>query len=313
MSHPSPTPRRRALATALGLAAILATAPAALADAPLRWKFTKGETIRYTLVQKTDTRMKAGDKEAGQTIQQASDVRWTVDDVSPEGVAQMTQANERIKIKMEVAGQPPFEFDSAEPDKAQEGPIAAQLSSMFKAVAGLQYTFKMDPRGRIDSVSIPQKSLDSLKQSFTGPMATLFSEESVKKMITQSILIFPEEAIADGKGWSEESKLPLAQFATVVTDKTYTVVGPEANAPGRVKIALDAKMKLEDLQNPQLQVEIKEQKSDGSYAFDKEKGRLDSSHVKIKMVQLITVGGNQLEQTIENTMDMTIGNEPAPK
>lgn len=313
MPQLSSTPGRRIRVAVAAVAAMaLAAAPAALADAPIRWKFTKGETIRYTLVQKTQTKVKAGPNEAGPSIDQTSYIRWNIDDVSPEGVAQMTQVNERIKIKMEGApGQPPFEFDSADENKAQEGPVAAQLGPIFKALSRLEYTFKMDPLGRIDAVRIPQKSLDNLKGSFSGPMSELFSEESMKKMITQSILVFPEDAKTQ---WNEKSTLPVPQFGTIVTDKNYAIAAPGADAPGSVKkISLDASMKIEPSENSQLKLEIKEQKNEGTYSFDADKGRLLGSHITVKMVQLITAGERQFQQTVDNTMDMTLTPESAPK
>ncbi|AMV36430.1 DUF6263 family protein [Planctomyces sp. SH-PL62] len=319
MPHPipeTPTPRPRRLAVAalsLALAVGLGVGASARADAPLRWKFQKGETIRYALVQKTESKMKAGEIERGSTVQQTSDLRWIVDEVTPEGVATMTQIIDRVRVKLESAGQPPFEFDSEDKDKPQEGPIAAQIVPMFKALAGFECSLTMDPRGRIESVKIPQKTLDALRESLSGAMGNLFSEESMKNMITQSGLILPEAAVEKGKGWTDESTLPVQQLGTIKTDKTYTVEGPAAEDPSKVVITLDAKMTVDAADNPQISFEIKEQKNVGRFLFDAEKGRIASSHVEVKMVQLITAGANKLEQTMNNTMEMTLSPEPAAK
>ncbi|WP_165247554.1 DUF6263 family protein [Paludisphaera soli] len=299
-------PRRLAVA-ALALAAGLGLgAGAARAEEPLRWKFQKGETIRYALVQKTATKMKAGEVERGSNVEQTSDIRWVVDEVNPEGVATMTQVIDRVRVKLDSGGQPPFEYDSAEPDKPQEGPLAATIGPMFKALAGFECTLTMDPRGRIESVKIPEKTMEALRGSLAGPMGNMFSEESMKNMITQSGLILPEAAVAKGQGWADESSLPVQQLGTIKTTKTYTVEGPDEKDPTKVRIALDAKMAVEAGENPQVSFEIKEQKNEGQFLFDAAKGRIASSHVEVKMVQLITAGPQKLQQTVDNTMEMTL-------
>ncbi|MDG3007132.1 DUF6263 family protein [Paludisphaera mucosa] len=319
----TPTPLRRRpllrrdarLATAVGLALVLAIglAPAARAAAPLRWKFQKGETIRYALVQKTETKMKSAQIQGGSVVNQTSDIRWIVEEVSPEGAATMTQIIDRVRVKMEANGQAPVEFDSADKDKVPDDPRAAQVVSIFKALAGFECKLSMDPRGQIKSVTIPEKTLEALKKSFTGPMANLFSEESMKNMITQSGLVLPEQAVEDGKGWTDQSKLPVQQLGTIVTEKTYTVKGPVDGDPSKVRIDLSAKMAVEGAANPNLSFEIKDQKNEGVFDFDAQNGRIARSHVEVRMVQLITAGANSLEQTVNNTMEMTLTPEPAAK
>ncbi len=48
-------------------------------------------------------------------------------------------------------------------------------------------------------------------------------------------------------------------------------------------------------------------------SFDADKGRLLGSHITVKMVQLITAGERQFQQTVDNTMDMSLTPESAPK
>jgi len=287
------------LALAIGLA------PAARAEEPLRWKFEKGETIRYVLVQKAETKMKAGEVESGSTVNQTSDLRWIVDEVSPEGVAKLTQIIDRVRVKLEVAGQPAFEFDSNDKETVHEGQFA-QIVPVFKALAGFECSLAMDSRGRIDDVKISEKSLEALKGSIAGPMSNLFSEDSMKNMITQSSLILPEQAVEDGKGWTDQSKLSVPQLGTIVTDKTYTVEGADPDDASKVRINLDAKMTVEQAGAPEASLEIEEQKNEGRFAFDAGKGRIAKSHVEVRMVQLITAGANKFRQTMDNTMEMSL-------
>jgi len=312
LATPKTLARRLALA-ASALAVGLAPAAADGADAPLRWKFQKGETIRYALVQKTDSKMSAGGNERGSTVDQRSDIRWVVQDVSPEGVATMTQVIERVRVKMEAPGQPGFEYDSDAKDKVQDSPVAKMLAPMFQALAGFECTLTMDPRGRIQSVKIPEKTLESLRGSLKGPLSEMFSEESMKKMITQSGLVLPEEPVEKGKGWTEESSTEAPQVGTIKTEKKYTYEGPDAKDPNLARIALEAEMTLQSKENPEVKVSIKEQKNAGFFLFDAAKGRIAESHIEVKMVQDVAAGPANFEQTVGNTMDMVLTPESAAK
>src|SRR5437868_6154739 len=57
----------------------------------LRWKFTPGEVVRYTMVQETSQEMKGQGQEVKTSLNQTVDLHWSVKSVSPKGVADMTQ------------------------------------------------------------------------------------------------------------------------------------------------------------------------------------------------------------------------------
>lgn len=317
---PSPIANRpRFLATGRLVVASLAVAVglqgAARADAPLRWKFKPGETVHYNLIQKTETTMKlANGRTGGSKVSQNSDVRWTVESVSPEGVAELTQTIDRVRVRMDsVAGQPPFEYDSASDEPAPEGAVASQLVPVFKALAGLKCTLMMDPRGEIREVRIADSVVQSLEKSFQGGLGHLFSKESLKNMIGQSSLILPEEAVEKGKTWTEKAKTPAPQLGTMITDKTYTFQGPEAADPSLVRIGLDTKTTLEPVADSQIEFEMKKQDGKGEFVFDTNMGRIVSSHIDVEMTQSIKTQGQLLEQTIVNKMEMKLAPEPSSK
>jgi len=216
--------------------------PARAAE-PLRWKFSPGETLKYTMDQQTSQGMKAQGQEFKTTLNQTVDLHWNVKGVTG-GVADMTQTIDRVRTKIEGPGQV-FEFDSSA-EKAPEGPIATLLTPLLKALVGAEFSFKMDGRGQLSDIKVPQKLLDSLKQA--GPAAAaggMFSEEGMKNLISQSSLSLPEGDVEKGANWKQQSKVPLPMIGTLLMDKTYTYAGADEKAPGRSKITLDTKVKLE--------------------------------------------------------------------
>ena len=308
-------PLRRPPILALIAAVGLASSLSARAAEPLTWKFKEGEVIRYKLVQKTETKMKAGGREGGSKVEQISDVRWTVKSVSAEGLAQMTQTIDRVRVKMDAQGQPAFEFDSdVKEDPKDGGPIAAQLVPMFRALAGFECSLTMDARGTIDNVKIPKETIEALRGSPLGQATNLFSEEGMKNMISQSSLVFPAsaEATAPGKSWTDQAKVPVSNLGTILTEKTYTVRGPAKENPKLTEITLASKMTIEPGENPGVHLDITNQKNEGRFLFDPAAGRIAQSHVVSDMTQVIMAGDQNLEQTVANTMDMTlVPEEPA--
>src|SRR5271166_834574 len=96
-----------ALAATLGVAAAQPTHGAET----MRWKFTPGETLRYTMVQETTQGMKAMGQEFKTSLNQTVDLHWSVKNVASDGVAELSQTIDRVRTKVEGPGNS-FEFDS---------------------------------------------------------------------------------------------------------------------------------------------------------------------------------------------------------
>ena len=174
--------------------------------------------------------MKAMGQEFKTILNQTVDLHWSVKSVASDGVADMSQTIDRVRTKVEGPGNS-FEFDS-QSGKAPEGPIASLLTPMLKALVGAEFTFKMNGRGELSDIKVPQKLLDSLRQA--GPAATaggMFSEEGMKNLISQSSLTLPEGPFEKGKSWTQQAKVPVPMIGTMVMDKTYTFEGPAPKEP----------------------------------------------------------------------------------
>jgi len=278
--------------------------PARAAE-PLRWKFSPGETLKYTMDQQTSQGMKAQGQEFKTTLNQTVDLHWNVKGVTG-GVADMTQTIDRVRTKIEGPGQV-FEFDSSA-EKAPEGPIATLLTPLLKALVGAEFSFKMDGRGQLSDIKVPQKLLDSLKQA--GPAAAaggMFSEEGMKNLISQSSLSLPEGDVEKGANWKQQSKVPLPMIGTLLMDKTYTYAGADEKAPGRSKITLDTKVKLEPAADSNVAVKIGSQEGRGEFSFDNTAGRVVSSRVNDKLKMSISINGQDLEQSTDTVTTMTLG------
>jgi hypothetical protein len=279
--------------------------PAAGAEA-LSWKFKAGETLRYTMVQETTQGMKAMGQEFKTNMNQTVNLHWTVKNVASDGSAELSQTIDRVRTKVDAPGNS-FEFDS-ESGKVPEGQIASLMTPMLKSLVGAEFTFKMNGRGELSDVKVPQKLLDSLRQA--GPQAAaggMFSEEGLKNLISQSSIALPGESVDKGKTWKQASRLPLPMIGTMVMDKIYTFEGPDEKAPGLLRISLNTKVALEPAADSNIAVKISSQKGEGAISFDPQAGRIVSSRVNDKLQMMLSVMGQELQQTTETLTSMTLG------
>jgi hypothetical protein len=296
---------RRAAAIVLATWLCTAAQPGFGADT-LRWKFKPGETLRYTMVQDTTQGMKAMGQEFKTSLNQTVDLHWGVKSVASDGVAELSQTIDRVRTKVDSPGAA-FEFDS-QSDKVPEGQVASLLTPLLKALVNAEFTFKMNARGELSDIKVPKKLIDTLKTA--GPEATggsMFSEEGLKNLISESSLVLPEGPVEKGKTWKQPARLPSPMLGTMVLDKTYTYQGAGGAADGVVTIGLDTKVSLEPAADSNVAVKISSQDGRGEVSFDPNAGRVVSSKI-IEQLQLsLTIMGQEMEQSSKRITTMTLG------
>jgi hypothetical protein len=276
----------------LGLGLVFAgTGGPAARGETLRWKFKVGETLHYTMDQKTLTTAKLpGAQEIKTTLNQTIEMTWAVKGVDEAGTAELVQTLERIRDQVE-APVGSFTYDSKEP-KEPEGLIAAARVPLFKALLGAPIAFKMSALGEPSNVRMPDKVAQALRDlgPATAGAGAMFSEEGLKEMITQASIIFPKDDVAEGKTWTRQTKNVVPPIGTMVIDATYRYEGPAPNAgPDVVKIGLVTKVEIQpgEAAEPNASgLKIRSQKSQGTYIFDNAAGHILDS----KMSEVIEVG-----------------------
>lgn len=294
---------RRLSTLVLGLVAAAAgTGVAGLdarAEAPsLKWKFTKGDSFRYQMDQKTVTEIKANGQNIKTTVTQTVDTTWNVKGVEADGSAAMSQVIDRIKTRIES----PFgayEYDSKE-EKPAEGPIAASLVPMLKALVGATFQYKISPRGELTDVQVPASLVEAMKQAGGAGAAGMFSEDGLKNMINESSLIIPDDI---SKPWTRQAKLPSPPIGTLILDKTYKYEGTEGNDE---KIGLEVKVNLEPEANSKIESKFGAREGKGTFLFDNKAGRVVRSDVTEKVELNISFMNNQMNRSTETTSLMKL-------
>jgi hypothetical protein len=227
---------------------------------------------------------------------------WTIKSVDATGVATMTQTIDRIRTTAELP-MGKATFDSKEP-KDSGGPAGP----LFKMLVGAEFTFKMDGKGQISDVKLPEKMLAALRgdQVPAGAQGQ-FSEAGLKNMISQMGLLLPDGPVEPGATWSRKASIPSgADGQTRGVEQSFTYRGPETVGGGK-REAIDLTIKFEPVKpDPEVPVTIKSQESRGRFVFDGEAGRIETSTVTEKVDLEGSIMGKEISQVGETSTVMTL-------
>jgi hypothetical protein len=294
---------RASLAAALIVSTIAAGSEAAATT--LRWKFKAGDTLRYQMVQTQSmtTRIKdPAPQEFKQGFTLTIDQVWTIKSVDDAGVASMTQTIDRIRTTAELPiGKVTYDSKEAKDSGSLAGPL-------FRMLVGAEFTFKMDGKGEISDIKLPEKMLATLRgdQEPAGAQGQ-FSEAGLKNMIAQMGLLLPGGPVEPGATWSRKASIPSGPDGqTRGVEQSFTYRGPEAVGGGKME-AIDLTIKFEPVKSdPEVPVTIKSQESRGHFAFDGEAGRIETSTVTEKVELAGSIMGKEINQAGETTTVMTL-------
>jgi hypothetical protein len=236
---------------------------------------------------------------------ETTEMSWQIKGVANDGTADMVQTIDRIKFQMMAPGAN-LEADTAD---AQDAPGPTQaVSKLFRAMVGSPFTMKVTPRGEFRDFNVPPKLVEAFKDA--GPAGAMFgSEESLKNMCGQSMLVFPEAAISEGKSWKDTRKMQMP-FGMMAMDMKYTLESPAGSIEN---IGVDVKVDLEPKADSPAEIKVKSQEMKGHYKFDNADGILKSSEVVQKMGLLLTVQGQEITQDLESTIKMELKPEGGSK
>lgn len=294
-----------------GVSAVLLNAAPADAQTALRWKFKAGEKLGYTMDQSTVSKGSVMGMEIETKMSQISDMTWQIKSVGSDGVAEMTQTIDRLRMKMETPFGS-FEFDSKDP-KPIEGPFGDVMGPILSVMAGTEMSLKMDPTGDVHDVKLPEKLLESLRSNpILAQFGSMFSEDGIKQMAqggSGSVGGFPKGNVSKGESWDKKVEMKNP-FGTIVVTTTSTYAGPETRDGMKLeKIDLKIMQNIEPAPDSMFNIKISSQDSKGAAYFNNVTGRLISQELKQKMKMEIEVMGNVIEQDAETTVNVKLADD----
>jgi hypothetical protein len=289
------------LAVVLALILAAGTVSSARAEKLLRWKFKTGDKNRFTMTQVMQSKVIFQEKPINTTMTNSLDFTWEVAAVDEKGVATLTQAIDRVRLKMQGPQGMAFEYDSRA-DKKPEG-LAGMIAPVFEAMVGKSFNVKMDGRGKVLEVKFPKGLLESLKKVPGASQAgAMFTEESMKGMTEMGVL--PEKPVNSGDAWKQESTMKNPFLGEIKIEVTYRYLGTESRDGKELdKIGLEMKMQSAPGKPGEMKAKIGDQESTGTLFFDEALGQFVGGTVKTTLKMQISLGGQNINQDIEMTQE----------
>ncbi len=301
-----PSKSRIVVACLFAVASLPWMTSSAQAQTKLRWQFQQGQVFHQAVQQDMKMMMNFGGQNIETTMNQTVDAVWKVGAVDQDGTAEITQEFTRIRMKMMAAGGIGFDFDSSK-DEELTG-VGAVLGPALKGLAKSRFTLKMTPQGELKDVEVSQETIDAFKAlPGAGQMGGMFSKEGLVNMVKQGSHAFPEEAVQPGDQWTTKSEIDLPQVGTMNADTKLTYAGPEQVKGKQLeRINLEVSTKLTPKEGAGTQVTLKDQKATGKIYFDNRAGWLAESTLVQNMTMQIAIGGNNVDQKINQTINVRL-------
>jgi hypothetical protein len=276
----------------------------------LSWKLKPGEVLRYAVEEKMTQASRSGEKQTKGSQTRTTNLSWNVKGVAENGDADIVLRFERVRMHIEQPPFMPFDLDSSAPKVDAPDPFGS-IAQQFRAMAGVEFTFKLKPNGTVEDVKIPENTLKTLRAGIPDAATqNMFSEQGLKDLLSQSTPPpFPDNAVAPGSSWtSKPAKIPTP-IGSVVVDKTFTTLGPDPKNPDVLLIGTETKISIEPQENAGVSAKIQSQEGKGSLSFDMKSGRILSTRLDQKMQLVIAQAADpnqKLDQTTETVSTMTL-------
>jgi hypothetical protein len=282
---------------AIALVATTIAPPAARAADPLVWKFAKDAKNRYRLTQDMDMTMNLGPGGKVTTnTSQVMDLSWTVAEVQDDGDAVLKQRIDRIRMTMQVPGGATAEFDSQSTDEPQG--FAAMVAPLLKEMTRAEFTLTMSPRGKITDVEVPEALIRTLAAAPGGQaLGELTTAEGFKKMVSGVSFELPE-TLEPGAEQTTTAEMTNPVLGKQTIKTTYRYTGPK-EVDGVACEAFAPSIDISFAGTDAAQAEVTEQTSEGEMLFNREAGRLQSSQLDQSMEIIVTMGEQQVSQSLK--------------
>jgi len=288
----------------------------------LRYKWTKGEEVKYRVTQQTTATVSGlpngmGNMNIETTMAQV--IRSVVKDVAADGAVTVEQVYESIRMDIN-SPMARVTFDSANSDAAAD---VNPMNATFRAIVGESFVIVVSPTGvvlKVEGVDrLMEKVFKTVPQgpAFTAAMQGMrnaLSDESMKQTLSQGFARFPDRGVTVGESWSGESTMINPFLGKATTTTTSTLAGVEGQV-ATIATKLNLKYDSADAAaNPMgMAIKVGESSGEGELLFDMAKGQHQRSTTRMTMsFSMSTPGPDGAAMTMETVSKSLITVEIVP-
>ncbi|MGB6042947.1 MAG: hypothetical protein WBF93_07285 [Pirellulales bacterium] len=233
---------------ALFSAPTFADVPSGTKKYDLQYKFAPGEVVRWEVVHQATVKTTIdGTSQTAETVSE-SVKKWQVSEVSADEIFTIVHSVEYVRMKNDIQGRQPIEFDSR---TGATPPAGYEL--VAKRVGRPLTRFRMDASGEI---------LDR-KELAPGRTAS-----------TQMTMPLPEESVAIGDDWNfpYELDIPLRSGRTKkIKMRQRFELASVVDDIATIKVATQI---LTPVNDPEIEAQLVQRRTEGELHFDLNKGRV---------------------------------------
>lgn len=262
-------------------------------DATLRYKWVKGDQVRYRTTQRSSTTMSGvpglGELTIDQTLVQV--VRMAVEDVAADGGITLRQTFESVRLE-QSSPTGTIVFDSTVASTpADQG--AAVMATMMSAMIGESVTIEIAPSGRVNTVQGMSRILEkAMKTLPASPATTLafnqikgsMSDDVVRGLVEQGFATFSDRQVKAGDTWTSQSELINPILGKVTAARTFTLTSLDSRdgtSVARLAVTIAIKQVEPSTAGPLgIGAKVGDSESAGEIVFDITKGRVQQTSFK---------------------------------
>lgn len=292
--------RRLAVCTLLSVSLL---ASAVSAQETLRWKFTKGEQLKYNRRQERVMRGTVGQQPLNQSVERVTDVTLVVDAVEDGGSARITETIDRVRFKQTTpAGT--VDFDSDNPPSGD----GAKLASSLQPLAGLKFSFQMTPRGEVKGLQLSEASKKRLAEH--PSVLPAGKEADLLRQLVPAMLLPEAETVSAGTTWREVTELTEPRVGKRKVTATYEYTGSHPQGERWLAdITIRSTAELEPAPDAPAKIEVVNEAITGTVHFDPRSGLLVERSEKDATKTRITVQAQTFDQEAENVVSFKLVQE----
>lgn len=274
----------------------------------LRYKFKQGDTLKYAITQKMKMTMNVAGKDIDMNMDQTSELVWSIASVDDNGSAKIAVKFGRNKLSM-AGPQGKTQVDSGN-RHAPDDAIGKNLYQLINAMSGLEVTHTLSSTGEISDVVVSDEALKKLQKT---PGSDLFGDmlsgDGLKRMLSQSGLTLPKDAVKKGSSWRRQTDMNLPVGKMVVEIRHAYADTIERDGRTLAKITLTPKATLAPNPSATVAMNLKSQRAAGHALFDVAAGRLVEMDNRQTMEFELEVNGMNFSQRMVQSVNMRLANQ----
>jgi hypothetical protein len=296
----------RRLASCAVVAGVLTASPVLLGqDVSLRYRWTKGDALRYRITTESAVAMSGmpGMGDMTVTTTQSQVQQLTPTDVAADGTATVTMRFESVRMNMS-SPMGSFGYDSAAPPSQAADPITAQLAVVMGGLVGESVSAVIAPTGAIRSLEGGTRLMEKLKKalpadagaamgSLGGGLDSIMSDDAMRGNFGQSFATLPDKAVKVGDTWQSEIKMPnpAGQMTVSSTFTLKAVDRVDARDVARIEFTQQIKPGAGGSAMGMMTVQMTDGTGDGEILFDHKLGRIVRSVARNTLPMTMSMTG----------------------